>query len=79
MPKHEYWVFAAKPMRRSRVHYWSCPHCNDGSGQPEQLKHGGKNKPTEWQGFNTLSDAIASKLYLDGVDRKICGTCSASP
>ena len=79
MPKHEYWVFAAKPMKRARAHYWSCSHCNDGQGQPGQLKHSNGNYPTEWAGFDTLQAALASGLYLSAKEHKICGTCNAQP
>jgi len=71
-----FWVFEAKPMNRARIHRRDCRHCNNGTGQPNQLKKdGGRSSATKWTPFDSLSAAIDWMNRQGHKDTGLCSDC----
>lgn len=75
----DFWVFHAKPIGRVRIHRADCSNCNDGQGQPGQLKKPeAERTATQWHPANTLMEAETIMRRLVPKDGKRCGTCLRS-
>jgi hypothetical protein len=69
---HPYWVFVAPSW--ARLHRSQCRHCNNGTGQPGQLKETPR-AATEWHPFPDRASALAFMLGL-GRPSNPCGVCN---
>lgn len=71
-----YYVSHMSPIKRARIHKADCVHCNNGTGQKNQLKNGSGS--TGWsQEFGTLADAEQhmKSVYSTYQDRGYCKHC----